>query len=90
MIKKELVRHCHLGLPYFSMHSPLTESNVLIYSLQLEEGWLDDERNEFIEELNLEMLEEPHNEAVQYAGNEVEQVGLTQNAESEMLLGSRF
>nr|XP_034984186.1 PDZ domain-containing RING finger protein 4 [Zootoca vivipara] len=41
--------------------------------MQLEEGWLDDERNEFIEELNLEMLEEPHNEAVQHAGNEVEQ-----------------
>ncbi|XP_061495929.1 PDZ domain-containing RING finger protein 4 [Rhineura floridana] len=41
--------------------------------MQLEEGWLDDERNEFIEELNLEMLEEPHKEAVQHTGNEVEQ-----------------
>ncbi|XP_007426562.1 PDZ domain-containing RING finger protein 4 [Python bivittatus] len=41
--------------------------------MQLEEGWLDDERNEFLEELNLEMLEEQHDEAVQYTGNEVEQ-----------------
>ncbi|XP_062838551.1 PDZ domain-containing RING finger protein 4 isoform X1 [Anolis carolinensis] len=41
--------------------------------LQLEEGWLDDERSEFLEELNLEMLEEQHNEAQQYTGNEVEQ-----------------
>ncbi|XP_077194683.1 PDZ domain-containing RING finger protein 4 isoform X2 [Paroedura picta] len=41
--------------------------------MQLEEGWLDDERNEFLEELNLEMLEEQHNEAVQYTGNGVEQ-----------------
>ncbi|NXV88636.1 PZRN4 protein, partial [Calonectris borealis] len=41
--------------------------------MQLEEGWLDDERNEFLEELNLEMLEEQHNEAMQYTANEVEQ-----------------
>ncbi|XP_048357880.1 PDZ domain-containing RING finger protein 4 isoform X1 [Sphaerodactylus townsendi] len=41
--------------------------------MQLEEGWLDDERNEFLEDLNLEMLEEQHNETVQQTGNEVEQ-----------------
>ncbi|CAM4473661.1 unnamed protein product [Lepidochelys olivacea] len=41
--------------------------------MQLEEGWLDDERNEFLEELNLEMLEEQHNEVMQYTANEVEQ-----------------
>lgn len=52
---------------------------IILYSLQLEEGWLDDERNQFLEELNLEMLEEQHNETVQYAGNEGEQVGLTQS-----------
>uniref|UniRef100_A0A8C4VXA8 PDZ domain containing ring finger 4 n=1 Tax=Gopherus evgoodei TaxID=1825980 RepID=A0A8C4VXA8_9SAUR len=40
---------------------------------QLEEGWLDDERNEFLEELNLEMLEEQHNEVMQFTANEVEQ-----------------
>ncbi|XP_053912286.1 PDZ domain-containing RING finger protein 4 isoform X1 [Cuculus canorus] len=41
--------------------------------MQLEEGWLDDERNEFLEELNLEMLEEQHNEAMQYTANEMDQ-----------------
>ncbi|XP_067420300.1 PDZ domain-containing RING finger protein 4 [Emydura macquarii macquarii] len=41
--------------------------------MQLEEGWLDDERNEFLEELNLEMLEEQHNEAMQFTANELEQ-----------------
>eukprot|EP00071_Canis_lupus_P003261 XP_003640016.1 PDZ domain-containing RING finger protein 4 isoform X1 [Canis lupus familiaris] len=41
--------------------------------IQLDEGWLEDERNEFLEELNLEMLEEQHNEAMQCTANEVEQ-----------------
>nr|XP_035971288.1 PDZ domain-containing RING finger protein 4 isoform X1 [Halichoerus grypus] len=41
--------------------------------IQLDEGWLEDERNEFLEELNLEMLEEHHNEAMQCTANEVEQ-----------------
>ncbi|XP_059703060.1 PDZ domain-containing RING finger protein 4 isoform X4 [Haemorhous mexicanus] len=43
------------------------------FEYELEEGWLDDERNEFLEELNLEMLEEQHNEAMHYTANEVEQ-----------------
>ncbi|MEE6480851.1 hypothetical protein FKM82_012685 [Ascaphus truei] len=41
--------------------------------IPLDEGWLDDERNEFLEELNMEMLEEQHNEAVQCTANEVQQ-----------------
>ncbi|XP_060047538.1 PDZ domain-containing RING finger protein 4 isoform X1 [Erinaceus europaeus] len=41
--------------------------------IQLDEGWLEDERNEFLEELNLEMLEEQHNEAMQRTANEAEQ-----------------
>ncbi|XP_023379854.1 PDZ domain-containing RING finger protein 4 isoform X2 [Pteropus vampyrus] len=41
--------------------------------IQLDEGWLEDERNEFLEDLNLEMLEEQHNEAMQRTANEVEQ-----------------
>ncbi|XP_058163800.1 PDZ domain-containing RING finger protein 4 isoform X2 [Dasypus novemcinctus] len=41
--------------------------------IQLDEGWLEDERNEFLEELNLEMLEEQHKEAMQHIANEVEQ-----------------
>ncbi|XP_033619484.1 PDZ domain-containing RING finger protein 4 [Fukomys damarensis] len=41
--------------------------------IQLDEGWLEDERNEFLEELNLEMLQEQHNEAIQNTANEVTQ-----------------
>ncbi|XP_048206907.1 PDZ domain-containing RING finger protein 4 [Perognathus longimembris pacificus] len=41
--------------------------------IQLDEGWLEDERSEFFEELNLEMLEEQHNETTQPTSKEVEQ-----------------
>ncbi|XP_023423423.1 PDZ domain-containing RING finger protein 4 isoform X2 [Cavia porcellus] len=41
--------------------------------IQLDEGWLEDERNEFLEELNLEMLEKQHNEATRRTADEVEQ-----------------
>ncbi|XP_005406629.1 PREDICTED: PDZ domain-containing RING finger protein 4 isoform X2 [Chinchilla lanigera] len=41
--------------------------------IQLDEGWLEDERNEFLEELNLEMLEERQDEALQHTANEAEQ-----------------
>ncbi|OCT87415.1 hypothetical protein XELAEV_18021110mg [Xenopus laevis] len=41
--------------------------------LQLDEGWIDDERHEFLEELNNQKLEEQHNEAMQYKANEVQQ-----------------
>ncbi|XP_043943380.1 PDZ domain-containing RING finger protein 4 isoform X2 [Protopterus annectens] len=40
---------------------------------QLDEGWLDDERNEFLEELSGEMLEEQHNQVMQCAVSEKEQ-----------------
>ncbi|XP_057559922.1 PDZ domain-containing RING finger protein 4 isoform X2 [Hippopotamus amphibius kiboko] len=40
---------------------------------RLDEGWLEDERNAFLEELNLAMLEEQHNEAMQRTASEVEQ-----------------
>ncbi|KAG8439766.1 hypothetical protein GDO86_005799 [Hymenochirus boettgeri] len=39
----------------------------------LDEGWIDDERHEFLEELNMEILEEQHNEAIQNTANEVQQ-----------------
>ncbi|XP_053319070.1 PDZ domain-containing RING finger protein 4 [Spea bombifrons] len=41
--------------------------------IPLDEGWMDDERNEFLEELNMELLEEQHNEAMQYTANEVQE-----------------
>ncbi|XP_068128837.1 PDZ domain-containing RING finger protein 4 [Hyperolius riggenbachi] len=41
--------------------------------IPLDEGWLDDERNEFLEELNMQMLEEQHNDAVLYTANAAQQ-----------------
>lgn len=43
--------------------------------MQLDEGWLEDERDEFLEELNLEVLEEQHNDAMPCTAKELEQVG---------------
>lgn len=42
--------------------------------MQLTESGLEDERNEFIEEMNLDMLEEQHNEDLHCTPKEVEQV----------------
>ncbi|KAM5289303.1 PDZ domain-containing RING finger protein 4 [Ctenodactylus gundi] len=41
--------------------------------IQLDGGWLEDERHEFLEELNLEALEEQHDEAMQRAASEAGQ-----------------
>lgn len=41
--------------------------------MQLDEGWLEDERNEFLEELNSELLEEDHNEGAQRTASELQQ-----------------
>ncbi|OCT88982.1 PDZ domain-containing RING finger protein 4 [Xenopus laevis] len=41
--------------------------------LPLDEGWIDDERHEFLEELNNQKLEEQHNEAMQNKANEGQQ-----------------
>ncbi|XP_073429360.1 PDZ domain-containing RING finger protein 4 [Dendrobates tinctorius] len=41
--------------------------------LPMDEGWLDDERNEFLEELNMQILEEQRHEAMQDPANEVQQ-----------------
>lgn len=50
--------------------------------LQLDEGWLEDERNKFLEELNSEMLEEERNEGAQCTANELQQVGPPTSAAS--------
>nr|XP_017496734.2 PDZ domain-containing RING finger protein 4 isoform X2 [Manis javanica]XP_036865777.1 PDZ domain-containing RING finger protein 4 isoform X1 [Manis javanica] len=41
--------------------------------IQLDEGWLEDERSGFLEELNLETLEEQHEEATKHPADEVKQ-----------------
>lgn len=41
--------------------------------MQLDEGWLEDERNEFLEDVNSEMLEEEPNDGAQCTANELQQ-----------------
>ncbi|XP_048405314.1 PDZ domain-containing RING finger protein 4 isoform X1 [Stegostoma tigrinum] len=41
--------------------------------IQLDEGWLDDDRNEFLDELHMDMLEQQHNQAMQYTATTLEQ-----------------
>eukprot|EP00061_Rhincodon_typus_P018119 g47149.t1 len=42
----------------------------------LDEGWLDDDRNEFLDELHMDMLEQQHNQAMQYTATTLEQSGV--------------
>uniref|UniRef100_A0A4W3J2J7 PDZ domain containing ring finger 4 n=1 Tax=Callorhinchus milii TaxID=7868 RepID=A0A4W3J2J7_CALMI len=41
--------------------------------MQLDEGWLDDDRNDFLDELHMDMLEEQHNQAMQFTATTLEQ-----------------
>ncbi|KAM9185866.1 E3 ubiquitin-protein ligase PDZRN3 [Dugong dugon] len=41
--------------------------------LQLDEGWLDDDRNDFLDDLHMDMLEEQHHQAMQFTGNMLQQ-----------------
>ncbi|XP_006642953.2 PDZ domain-containing RING finger protein 4 [Lepisosteus oculatus] len=41
--------------------------------IQLDEGWIDDEHTEFLEELKMEMLEDQHKDIVQYPSNELQE-----------------
>ncbi|XP_069499316.1 E3 ubiquitin-protein ligase PDZRN3 isoform X2 [Ambystoma mexicanum] len=37
--------------------------------LQLDEGWMDDDRNEFLDDLHMDMLEEQHHQAMQFTAS---------------------
>ncbi|XP_061407955.1 E3 ubiquitin-protein ligase PDZRN3 isoform X1 [Lethenteron reissneri] len=41
--------------------------------IQLDEGWMDDDRNDFLEELHLGMLEEQHHEAMEFTASMLQQ-----------------
>ncbi|XP_075405997.1 E3 ubiquitin-protein ligase PDZRN3 [Tenrec ecaudatus] len=41
--------------------------------LQLDEGWLDDDRNDFLDELHTAMLEEQHQQAMQFTASMLQQ-----------------
>ncbi|XP_077307949.1 E3 ubiquitin-protein ligase PDZRN3 isoform X1 [Lithobates pipiens] len=41
--------------------------------LQLDEGWMDDDRNDFLDDLHMDMLEEQHHQAMQFTASMLEQ-----------------
>ncbi|KAM4882350.1 E3 ubiquitin-protein ligase PDZRN3 isoform 2-T2 [Thomomys bottae] len=41
--------------------------------LQLDEGWMDDDRNDFLDELHMDMLEEQHHQAMQFTSSVFQQ-----------------
>lgn len=52
---------------------------MLTASFKLEEGWLDEDRNDFLDDLHLDMLEEQHQQAVQFTASLLQQVPPCQN-----------
>ncbi|XP_078518000.1 E3 ubiquitin-protein ligase PDZRN3 isoform X2 [Lissotriton helveticus] len=47
--------------------------------LQLDEGWMDDDRNDFLDELHMDMLEEQHHQAMQYTASMLQQKKLEED-----------
>ncbi|XP_053576855.1 E3 ubiquitin-protein ligase PDZRN3 isoform X2 [Bombina bombina] len=47
--------------------------------LQLDESWIDDDRNEFLDDLHMDMLEEQHNQAMQFTANVLQQKKLEED-----------
>ena len=43
-------------------------------SPQLDEDWLDDDRNDFLDDLHMDMLEEQHHQAMQFTASVLQQV----------------
>ncbi|XP_034551664.1 E3 ubiquitin-protein ligase PDZRN3-B [Notolabrus celidotus] len=41
--------------------------------IQLDEGWMDDERNDFLDDLHMDMLEQQHHHAMQFTANIMKQ-----------------
>uniref|UniRef100_UPI00398E6D91 E3 ubiquitin-protein ligase PDZRN3-B isoform X2 n=1 Tax=Pristiophorus japonicus TaxID=55135 RepID=UPI00398E6D91 len=41
--------------------------------MQLDEGWMDDDRNDFLDDLHMDMLEEQHHQAMQFTANMLQQ-----------------
>ncbi|XP_033877030.3 E3 ubiquitin-protein ligase PDZRN3-B isoform X1 [Acipenser ruthenus] len=41
--------------------------------IQLDEGWMDDDRNDFLDDLHIDMLEEQHHQAMQFTASMLQQ-----------------
>ncbi|KAJ0068365.1 hypothetical protein NL108_005938, partial [Boleophthalmus pectinirostris] len=41
--------------------------------IQLDEGWMDDDRNDFLDDLHMDMLEQQHHQAMQFTASMLQQ-----------------
>ncbi|XP_029456962.1 E3 ubiquitin-protein ligase PDZRN3 isoform X2 [Rhinatrema bivittatum] len=47
--------------------------------IQLDEGWMDDDRNDFLDDLHMDMLEEQHHQAMQFTASMLQQKKLEED-----------
>ncbi|XP_062271544.1 E3 ubiquitin-protein ligase PDZRN3-B isoform X1 [Scomber scombrus] len=47
--------------------------------IQLDEGWMDDDRNDFLDDLHMDMLEQQHHEAMQFTASMLQQKKLEED-----------
>ncbi|CAH2312897.1 E3 ubiquitin- ligase PDZRN3 isoform X2 [Pelobates cultripes] len=47
--------------------------------MQLDEGWMDDDRNDFLDDLHIDMLEEQHHQAMQFTASMLQQKKLEED-----------
>lgn len=48
--------------------------SLLSVASQLDEGWMDDDRNDFLDDLHMDMLEQQHHQAMQFTASMLQQV----------------
>lgn len=51
-----------------------TSTHVSSVHQQLDEGWMDDDRNDFLDDLHMDMLEQQHHQAMQFTASMLQQV----------------
>ena len=56
------------------------EASLLPAASQLDEGWMDDDRNDFLDDLHMDMLEQQHHQAMQFTASMLQQVATRAHA----------
>lgn len=49
---------------------------LLLTASQLDECWMDDDRNHFLDDLHMDMLEQQHHQAMQFTASMLQQVSI--------------
>lgn len=46
----------------------------ICFLVQLDDGWMEDDRNDFLDDLHMDMLEQQHHQAMQFTASMLQQV----------------